>query len=101
MFTTAATPWKNGSHLVDLTASRDLTVCGAAVTSMSVRRTPAPVPDWIACPHCRGFALRSEQAEHYRLCDEAARLGLPVSLDDPRAPRTLGGLRAAIAGARP
>jgi hypothetical protein len=38
-----------------------------------------------------------EQVEHYRLCDEAKSLGIPTSLDDPRAPRTLDGLREAIA----
>ncbi len=53
MFTTAATPFRDGTHLVDLAVSRDLTVCGAAVTCMSVRRTYQPHVAWLACPRCK------------------------------------------------
>jgi hypothetical protein len=35
-------------------------------------------------------------AAYYRLCAEADRLGIPTSLDDPRSPRTVAGLRAAV-----
>lgn len=62
MFTTGATPAKNGTHLIDLMASRDLTVCGAAVTLMGVRRTERPVLDWIACPRCRVVCAEEEGA---------------------------------------
>jgi len=37
-----------------------------------------------------------EQAEYYRLCDRAARLGIPVSLDDPRSPRTVAEVEAQV-----
>ena len=40
--------------------------------------------------------LRAEQEEHLRLCDEARQLGIPTSLEDPRSPKTVQGLRAAI-----
>lgn len=45
-------------------------------------------------------ALRNEQAAYYRLCDEARALGIPTSLDDPRTPRTVADLQAAIDGAK-
>jgi len=31
--------------------------------------------------------IRREQADYYLLCAQAARLGIPVSLDDPRLHR--------------
>jgi hypothetical protein len=34
------------------------------------------------------------------LCDRARRVGVPTSLDDPASPRTVQGLRDAIAAAR-
>lgn len=36
------------------------------------------------------------QREYAALCDEARKLGVPTSLDDPRSPRTVEGLRAAV-----
>ena len=45
-------------------------------------------------------ALRNEQAAYYRLCDEARALGIPTSLDDPRSPKTVDALRAAVEAAR-
>ena len=33
---------------------------------------------------------------YYRLCKEAEALGIPISLDDPRSPRTVDGLREAV-----
>lgn len=44
--------------------------------------------------------LHDEAREYQRLCDEARALGIPTSLDDPRSPRTVAGLRAAVAAAR-
>ena len=50
---------------------------------------------------------RNEKAAYVRearaymaLCDEARALGVPTSLDDPRSPRTVAGLRAAVNAAR-
>jgi hypothetical protein len=40
--------------------------------------------------------LLQEQRDYYALCDEADRLGIPTSLDDPRSPRTVARLRAAV-----
>ncbi len=37
---------------------------------------------------------------YYRLCNEAARLGIPMSLDDPRSPRTVAGLAEAVKRAK-
>ena len=45
-------------------------------------------------------ALRNEQRAYYRLCDEARALGIPTSLDDPRSPKTVDALRAAVEAAR-
>lgn len=43
------------------------------------------------------YAQRIEEAKAYqRLCDAARDLGVPTSLDDPRSPRTVEGLRAAV-----
>jgi hypothetical protein len=42
-----------------------------------------------------------EQRDYYNLCDEAARLGIVVSLDDPRSPKTVAALRDAVEKARP
>lgn len=39
--------------------------------------------------------IREAQA-YYRLCAEAEALGIPVSLDDPRSPQTVQGLREAV-----
>jgi hypothetical protein len=44
--------------------------------------------------------LLKEQRAYYRLCDEASAHGIPTSLDDPRSPRTVKGLREAVAAAR-
>lgn len=43
--------------------------------------------------------IREAQA-YYRLCAEAEALGNPVSLDDPRSPKTIQGLRDAVEAAR-
>lgn len=40
--------------------------------------------------------LRAEATSYYALCDRAAALGVPVSLDDHRAARTTRGLRRAV-----
>lgn len=40
-----------------------------------------------------------EAREYYALCREAEELGVPVSLDDPRSPRTTEGLRIAVRAA--
>jgi hypothetical protein len=45
-------------------------------------------------------ALHEETRAYYRLCDEARALGVPVSLDDPRSPKTVQGLREAVAKAQ-
>lgn len=45
-------------------------------------------------------ALRREARAFYALCDEARRLGVPTSVDDPRSPHTVAGLAAAVAVAR-
>lgn len=42
---------------------------------------------------------RQEARDYYRLCDEAERLGIPTSLDDPRSPKTVQGLRDAVEAA--
>ena len=39
---------------------------------------------------------QKEQAEYYRLCERAARLGIPVSLDDPRSVRTVAQLETQV-----
>jgi hypothetical protein len=44
--------------------------------------------------------LQDEARAYYRLCEEAAALGIPTSLDDPRSPRTVDALRAAVEAAR-
>ena len=41
--------------------------------------------------------LVREQREYAALCDTARELGIPVSLDDPRAPNTVEALRQAVA----
>jgi hypothetical protein len=41
-----------------------------------------------------------EAVAYYRLCDEADALGIPTSLDDPRSPKTVPALRAAVRVAR-
>lgn len=40
--------------------------------------------------------IRTARA-YYALCDKAAAKGVPVSLDDPRSPRTVAALRKAAA----
>ena len=40
-------------------------------------------------------ALIKQAQDYYRLCDAAAAKGVPVSLDDPRSPRTVAALRRA------
>jgi hypothetical protein len=44
--------------------------------------------------------LQEEARAYYRLCDEACALGVPVSVDDPRSPKTVQGLREAVAKAK-
>jgi hypothetical protein len=44
--------------------------------------------------------LHATARDYYRLCSEAERLGVPTSLDDPRSPRTVAGLRRAVEAAR-
>jgi hypothetical protein len=44
--------------------------------------------------------IRAEAEEYYHLCEEARKLGIPTSLDDPRSPRTVEGLRRAVEAAR-
>jgi len=39
----------------------------------------------------------AEQQDYYALCERARALGIPTSLDDPRSPRTIDGLREAVA----
>ncbi len=41
-------------------------------------------------------ALRDEQRAYYLLCDKARKQGIPTSLDDPRSPKTVQALRAAV-----
>jgi len=43
--------------------------------------------------------IREAQA-YYRLCAEAEALGIPVSLDNPRSPKTVDALRASVEAAR-
>jgi hypothetical protein len=38
---------------------------------------------------------------YHDLCERAAELGIPVGLDDPRAPKTVGELAAAIRAREP
>lgn len=40
--------------------------------------------------------LKDEARDYQRLCDEAQALGIPTSLDDPRSPKTVQGLRDEI-----
>lgn len=40
--------------------------------------------------------LRRQQREYYALCDKARELGIPTSLDNPRSPRTVSGLKYQI-----
>jgi hypothetical protein len=41
-----------------------------------------------------------EAQSYYRLVSEAQALGIQTSLDDPRSPKTVAGLRAAVEAAR-
>ena len=41
--------------------------------------------------------LVAEARDYYALCDRARMLGIPVSLDDRRSPRTVAALREAVA----
>jgi hypothetical protein len=45
----------------------------------------------------RSSAAGDEQRAYLELCDEARALGIPTSLDDPRSPRTVDALGAAVA----
>jgi hypothetical protein len=45
-------------------------------------------------------ALRQEARDYYALCERARALGIPTSLDDPRSPKTIAALRAAISRAQ-
>lgn len=40
--------------------------------------------------------LRQEARDYYALVEAARKAGVPTSLDDPRSPTTVAGLRAAI-----
>lgn len=42
----------------------------------------------------------AEIRAYYRLCADARALGIPTSLDDPRTPATVAGLKHAVAVAR-
>jgi hypothetical protein len=44
--------------------------------------------------------LREQALAYQRLIEEARALGVPTSLDDPRSPRTVDALRAAVRDAR-
>jgi hypothetical protein len=44
--------------------------------------------------------LREQALAYYRLVEEARALGVPTSLDDPRSPRTVAELAAAVRAAR-
>jgi len=44
--------------------------------------------------------LRDEAVAYYALCDEARKLGIPVAIDDPRAPNTVDALRQAVAASK-
>lgn len=44
--------------------------------------------------------LQEEACAYYRLIDEAEAFGIPTSLDDPRSPKTVAGLRAAVTAAK-
>ena len=41
--------------------------------------------------------MQQEAWAYWRLCQEALALGIPTSLDDPRSPKTVAALRAAVA----
>lgn len=41
-----------------------------------------------------------EQRDYYALIDEARKLGVPTSLDDPRTPKTVAATVAAIRAVR-
>jgi len=41
--------------------------------------------------------LIRQAQDYYRLCAEAEARGIPVSLDDPRSPKTVAALRRAVA----
>lgn len=43
------------------------------------------------------MTLHDEARAYYALCDRAAALGIPTSLDDPRTPQTVPALRATVA----
>lgn len=40
--------------------------------------------------------LHQQARAYYALCTEARGLGIPVSLDDPRSPRTVSALAKAV-----
>lgn len=44
--------------------------------------------------------LQDEAREYYALCAEAKRLGVPTSLDDPLAPKTVEALEVAVVNAQ-
>ena len=44
--------------------------------------------------------LKQEARDYYRLCDKAAKHGIPVSLDDPRSPNTVDALKQAVEASR-
>ncbi len=46
-------------------------------------------------------AAHREAREYYNLCEQASALGIPVSLDNPASPKTVQGLRDAIAACAP
>jgi hypothetical protein len=48
----------------------------------------------------RNVTSIAEARAYYSLCDQARRLGIPVSLDDPRSPKTVAALQQAVAAKR-
>jgi len=42
-----------------------------------------------------------EARDYYNLCEQAAALGIPTSLDNPASPKTVQGLRDAVAACLP
>jgi hypothetical protein len=46
------------------------------------------------------LTLQEQARAYYRLVAEARALNVPVSLDDPRSPKTVQGLRDAVAEAK-
>lgn len=43
--------------------------------------------------------MTQQAGDYYRLCDRARDLGIPTSLDDPKSPTTVAGLKKAVKAA--